>query len=387
MRRKTDNGSTLIMVTWMVLLLAGVAGFLLYRAGLEWVVTLNLEQKQQVREVARAVLTENLALLAADANDYDAPEDAWFNRTGVFKSERDGYQVTLVVEAEDGKPQLNMLSEKGLTKLLGDDLTPDPVLDWIDSDHELRAEGAEVPYYQGLNPAYRPRDGFMASLQELLQIKDGEQYYDKLAPVVTVYGKYNPNALTAEKFAGLLLAYGFDKYWVERVCNEFSVYREKKRFESLDDFAKLASVSITTRDKLAPVLRFDGNCNLNFVSRTGLAALLSEAGLKTEWAGDIVQRVQAQPFTTVAEIKAYFKAKNSKFKAEDYFRVTSTIFRYRIWLDKNQHLFYLETVRERVAGEHAQKWRIRPLSWLELTDRMAPPPPVITTEQTQEGDN
>jgi type II secretory pathway component PulK len=387
MRRKTDEGSTLILVTWMVLLLAGVAGFLLYRAELEWAVTLNLEQKQQIREVARAALTENLALLTADENDYDAREEAWFNQTGVFTTKRDGCQMTLVVEDEGSKPQLNLLSEKGLTGLLGDDLSPDPVLDWIDSDSELRAEGAEAPYYQGLNPACRPRDGFMASLHELLQVKDGAQYYAKLAPAVTVYGKYNPNALTAEKFAELLLAYGFDKYWVERVSNEFTEYREKKRFESMDDFAKLASVSIATRDKLQPVLQFSGTCNLNFVSQTGLTAILSEAGQKTEWAAQIVQRVHSQPFTSVDEITAYFKTLNSKFKAQDYFTVNSTIFRYRIWLVKNKRIFYLETVQERVAGEHSKKWRIRPLSWLELQDAEAPPLPVTTTKQTQEGED
>ncbi|MGD8401925.1 MAG: hypothetical protein PVH64_13525, partial [Bacillota bacterium] len=61
--------------------------------------------------------------------------------------------------------------------------------------------------------------------------------------------------------------------------------------------------------------------------------------------------------------------------------------RYRIWLVKNRRSFYLETVRERVTGEHAQKWRVRPLSWLELTDQAAPPLPATTTEQTQEGDD
>jgi type II secretory pathway component PulK len=390
MRQKTDGGSTLIMVTWMVMLIAGVAEFLLYRASLEWAVTLNFEQKQQVREIARAALMENLALLAADENDYDAKEEAWFHKTGIFTSQRSGYQVTLVIEAEDSKPQLNLLSEKGLTQLLGDDdsaRSPDPVLDWIDSDGELRAEGAEAPYYQGLNPAYRPRDGFMASLHELLQVKDGAGYYAKLAPAVTVYGKYNPNTLTGEKFAELLLAYGFDKFWVERVRDEFSAYREKNRFESLDDFAKLASVSLATRDKLRPLLQFSGSCNLNFVSKDGLKAILSEAGQKTGWAAETFQRVQAQPFTTIDEIKAYFKNKNVKFKAQDYFTVTSSLFHYRIWLVKKQHTFYLETVQERMPGGMRRKWQIRTVAWLELQDAAAPPLPSAPAEQTQKGED
>jgi type II secretory pathway component PulK len=387
MSRCAEKGSTLIMVTWLLLLIAVIAGFLLYRAELEWAVTLNLERNQEVRELAREILTEHLALLAADDNDYDAPQEPWFNQAGVFTTKRHGYQVTLVIEDEGSKPKLNLLSEKGLAQLLGDGLSPDPVLDWIDSDRELRAEGAEAPYYQGLNSAYQPRDGFVASLRELLQIKDGVKYYEKLAPWVTVYGKYNPNVLTAEQFGELLLAYGFAEYWVERVKEEFAAYREKARFEALDDLLKLPAVTITTRDKLKPILQFSGSCNLNFVSQTGLAAILSEAGQKRDWAADLAARCQAQPFTTVEEIKRYFKSKNAKFKPKDYFTVDSTIFRYRIWLMKNNRIFYLETVQERIAGKHRNKRQIRPLSWLELKDAAAPPLPVTATAQKQEGED
>jgi type II secretory pathway component PulK len=373
MSRQGETGSTLLMVSWLLLLIAIVAGFLLYRAELEWAVTLNLEENRKAGELARQILAGHLALLIKDDNDYDEPSEAWFNGTGVFTSQSEGYRTTLIIEDEGSKPKLNLLSEKGLTGLLGD-LPLAPLLDWIDSDDEARDEGAEAPYYQGLNPAYRPRNGFMASPRELLQIKDGAKYYEKLGPVVTVYGKYNPNTLNADQWGGLLLAYGFDKYWVETVREEFADYRKESRFELLDDLLKLPAVSGASRDKLEPVLQFEGSCNPNFASKAGLAAILSEAG-QSDLTEEIFLRSHSQPFTAADELKAYFKTKNAKFHAEDYFTVVSTIFRYRIWLEKNNRTFYVETVQERTAGDSRRRWKIHPLSWLELRDAAAPPLP------------
>lgn len=47
----------------------------------------------------------------------------------------------------------------------------DAILDWIDTDNQPRAYGAEVSYYQGLSPAYQPRNGPLQSLSELLQVR------------------------------------------------------------------------------------------------------------------------------------------------------------------------------------------------------------------------
>jgi type II secretory pathway component PulK len=387
MPRYAEAGSTLIMVTWLLLLITIVAGFLLYRAELEWAVTLNLERTRQTRELARAILTEQLALLTADDNDYDASQETWFHQTGFWSSERNGYQVTVTVEDEGSKPNLNLLTEKGLTQLLGDELSPDPILDWIDPNGELRDEGAEAPYYQGLKPAYKPRDGFMATPRELLQLKNGARYYEKLAPEVTVYGRYNPNTLTPDQFGGLLLALGFDHSWVEGVQEKFETNRLESRFASPDDLVAKLLITPTTRKQLQPMLQFGGGCNLNFVSQTGLTAFLSEAGQKTEWAAQTVRRRKEQPFTTVAEIQSFFRTKNPKFKTEDYFTVTSIIWRYRVWLVKKSHTFYLETVQQRVPGGLKQKWRVKTLAWLELQDDAAPPVATAVSAEKQEGED
>ena len=47
----------------------------------------------------------------------------------------------------------------------------DAILDWIDKDDRPRAYGAESAYYENLEPAYRPRNGPLSSLDELLLVQ------------------------------------------------------------------------------------------------------------------------------------------------------------------------------------------------------------------------
>ena len=47
----------------------------------------------------------------------------------------------------------------------------DCILDWIDDDDDIREQGAEFEYYEGLGVPYAPRNGPIASLDELLKIK------------------------------------------------------------------------------------------------------------------------------------------------------------------------------------------------------------------------
>jgi hypothetical protein len=48
----------------------------------------------------------------------------------------------------------------------------DAILDWVDTDDEVREFGTEGSHYQGLNPPYDVKNGPMDSLDELLLIRD-----------------------------------------------------------------------------------------------------------------------------------------------------------------------------------------------------------------------
>jgi len=52
-----------------------------------------------------------------------------------------------------------------------DEAVADAILDWMDEDDSQRNYGAESSYYQSLVPAYQPRNGPLAHLDELLMVQ------------------------------------------------------------------------------------------------------------------------------------------------------------------------------------------------------------------------
>lgn len=59
-----------------------------------------------------------------------------------------------------------LLSLPGMTLDLADS-----ILDWLDEDDDAREYGAEYDYYAGLQPAYKPANGPMESIEQLLLVK------------------------------------------------------------------------------------------------------------------------------------------------------------------------------------------------------------------------
>ncbi|MFH1269182.1 MAG: hypothetical protein ABIK89_25925 [Planctomycetota bacterium] len=48
----------------------------------------------------------------------------------------------------------------------------DAILDWIDTDDEIREFGAEIEYYSSLDPPYAPKNGPLETVEELLLVRD-----------------------------------------------------------------------------------------------------------------------------------------------------------------------------------------------------------------------
>ncbi len=69
-------------------------------------------------------------------------------------------------EGDEAAARNRLLFIPGMTQEIAD-----AMLDWIDADNQPRAFGAEDSYYQGLSPAYQPRNSPLQSLSELLQVR------------------------------------------------------------------------------------------------------------------------------------------------------------------------------------------------------------------------
>jgi general secretion pathway protein K len=409
-----QRGSILIMVIWFIAIIGVVVTFLFYRTEVEWAAVVNFENQSRYTRVAEAVLHERLALLVKDETAHDFPGDPWYGDDRV-ELEQDGFQITVVIEDEGSKPNLNTVSDNGLQRITAADLPSavapenqnpasgseqngqspaasedsqpagqvslDPLLDWRDRDGEQRAEGAELSYYQGLNPPYKPRDGCFSSLAEIKQVKGGDRLYPVLAPQVTLYGKINPNTISGETFSNLINSYGeFQKGWLDSVKDQFEDYRRsRRRFEKMNDFLQLTAINIGTLDKIKPLFRFSGACNVNMATKTGLTVILKEAGYDDAKVVAILNRRQAQPFEEIAEaygLLGYRKAKDQVLP-DDYLTTRSTIIRYRIWVSKGSSRYYLDTVWERRPASLKNEWQITPLSFRELRNEAVPEIPEV----------
>ncbi len=393
-----QQGSTLIIVMWAIAIIGVVITFMYYRSEAEWASVNSLEQKVRLRREANNILFKCLDLLLEDDTEFDSKKDLWFNGVAriqsAYNDNNKGYATTIIVEDEGSKPNLNTIGEKGLKALGGTAI--DPVLDWRDTDDEVRPEGAELSYYQGLNPAYKPRNGFFSSVEELKLLKDEDKTYPALAPEVTVYGKINPNVISAETFSSFLYSLDrFEKMWIERATDEFRLYREQIRqdklhFTNIDQFGSSA-FTIDKRDNLKPYFQFQGNHNPNLMSESGLKAVLTDTGYPETLAAELINRREQQPFENDSELDIYFKPKKKEIRyPTDYFTTVSTIIRYRIWISKGNTRFYLDTVQERRFDRSKKEWRAHPLSWRELFNKEVPDIPKIETEEseiTEDGEN
>lgn len=384
-----SRGSILILVAWIFAIIGIVAAFLLYRSELEWAAVVNLERNNAARQLAEEILQERMALLRLDDTETDNMADDWFENDGFFQYERDGFQVTVKIEDESSKPNLNLLEleEMKYLKLDGDQI--EPVLDWIDPDDEVRPAGAEVEFYQSETPAYKPRNGFLATVREVLAVKDGPAIYPEIAPYCTVFGKYNLNALTVPQLENLLLSSGFDKLWVERMANDVKSFRgnnSAKEFSNFDEVRKLSAVIGERADELANLLTFSGIININFISESGLKMILKKAGYDEELSKRIIHRRREGPFSDISEVQGFFTNKEKPFKVEKYFTTVSTIIRFQIWLSKGRHTYYLESVQERVMDDGGDEWRIYPFSRCFLINKEAPELPEAPVEVTEDSE-
>ena len=372
MSNNYQAGSALIMVLWVLLVVGTIASFLIYRSELEWAVTVNLEKNMQAQELAKEILNQRLALLIGDETENDTANDPWYGQNGRLELDAKGYQITVLIEDEGSKPNLNLINENALNELVDEEVSFAPLLDWRDIDSEVREGGAESSYYQALNPGYKARDGFLSSVAELKQIKDGVKLYQLIAPEVTVYGKVNPNSINKDVFGSLLLSSGFDQNWVTQVSDEFFNYRTKLRFTSAMEFLRLNSVSLMKLESMKPLFNFSGNCNINLASEKGLKVALRNAGYKSEVAADIISRRNAEPFVE-SEIKAFFNSKNPKLKnAQDYFTTESRVIRIKIWLVSATRRYYVDAVYERIPGRLKGNWRVQPLYWQKAVNDRVP---------------
>jgi type II secretory pathway component PulK len=396
--RFRQNGSALLLVAWILLIMGSVSLFLLYRSSAEWASAMSMSRRIRLQEVAADRLRQCITELNVDESDSDDKTDGWFfgGRIDEEWGNQNEFKLTTIIEDEGSKPNINYVyAYQNLEVFLPKEISSAPLQDWIDRNEEPQNDGAENPYYQSLNPPYKSRDGFLSTLEEIKQIKDGDKLYPKLAPYFTVYGKANPNIINWNTFSNLLYSNGLKDYSWEKIMAEFgNLTRSASRthfFLKADDFSRVGASDLD-QDKMAPLFRFNGFCNLNLISLKGLKFLFAEAELNKDAAKRMIEIRENDPFKNWERARQVLMdqaAPKNQAILEDYFTVTTTVVRYKIWVRYQQSVYYLDTVWERYRVTNAKtKWQCHPLSWRILLNAEAPDiPDKDAKEEDEENQN
>lgn len=163
----------MVIVLWLVMLMTTVAVVTARMAMLESRISQLTVERIRCRWAARAGIETARALLLFDDRASDTLLDIWSqNDNDLVDVPLYGCRLTVKVTDESSKLPINTVSETVLAYL--PDMTSEilnSILDWRDSDEEIRTDGAESGYYLTLPHPYYCRNGSLQTIRELLRVK------------------------------------------------------------------------------------------------------------------------------------------------------------------------------------------------------------------------
>jgi general secretion pathway protein K len=203
--RRSERGIALILVLWVVMLLAVIAGSFSYSVRTNVTVANNLVSQARVRALADAGIQRGLYELTKPESD----GDRWLASGFSYSFNMDTVEVSVVMRDESGKIDLNTANDvllKGLFLSIGltDDQTIallDAILDWRDVDELVRPFGAEHERYKAEGFSYSPSNVAFESVEELRRVIGmTAEIYQKVEGAITVHSKQTGfNSSVAER--------------------------------------------------------------------------------------------------------------------------------------------------------------------------------------------
>lgn len=249
---KAVQGSILILVLWLTTL--GLILVTAIASNIRLSATTVLHHQEALQDWSAILETINKArmeLLIDKMPRLESQETELYNRKG-DENWFDGRPLKLKYPAASditvrfydlsGKLNISRINQQQiqqlLAHLLGEDNKQIPELvdawlDWIDTDELKRLNGAEKEYYLKHELGYIPRNGPLASVEELRLIKGFDKVFSDidLDSVFTLYGgrlSVNPNIASKE---ALMMLPGMDISSAEEIL----AARKKLDFKNISD--------------------------------------------------------------------------------------------------------------------------------------------------------
>ena len=184
------KGFAQLIVLWALVLLGTLAFSFAFSMRTEAQAARNALDSSRAYYQARTGINRAIAMLSSGNLDNVLREPP-------AGSEEDTSYETRI-ENESGKIDINFVSEAVLKDVLKNgglspeevEIIGDSILDWRDEDDMPRANGAESPDYASLPHPVKPRNGKLASIDELLSVKGvtPEQFGRLFSRIFTVHG-------------------------------------------------------------------------------------------------------------------------------------------------------------------------------------------------------
>lgn len=205
MNDRTQHGVALVMVLLIVAMATAIAAFMAQQQGFWQRAMENGRDRAQARRIAEAGIDWARAVLADDAsvNQYDHGKEMWAMQLPAIPVE--GGEVQGTIYDQQGLFNLNnlvrngvastvelarlqrLLTALGLPQELGGAL-----VDWMDTNSEVSANGAEDEYYMNLAKPYRCANRPLSDIGELVWVKGFDAgIIKRLEPFVSVLPESN----------------------------------------------------------------------------------------------------------------------------------------------------------------------------------------------------
>jgi type II secretory pathway component PulK len=181
--KRFRSALALVAVLWISALMTSLVSIAAQGSLLDSRISQIQNEKQRCRWACRGGIETAIALLQEDDRAYDGLTDLWATNPDELEN-LDFGGVRLTIKVIDAASKLNVNTASAAQLLCLPDMTEDiaeSILDWIDSDDEVRTGGAESGYYLNLDVGYWSRNAAVRSPRELLRVKgvtDGFFYGD-----------------------------------------------------------------------------------------------------------------------------------------------------------------------------------------------------------------
>ncbi len=163
----------LVAVMWIVVLLTLIVTVVAQSGRLDTHIAHISAERIRCKWACRAGLETAVAVLGEDPTDADSLFDIWADNVHDFNSvPLDACTFTVEVVDEASKLNLNTVTRDHLIWLpdMTEDIA-DAILDWRDSDDEIREQGVESGYYLNLPYGYEARNANFKTVRELLRVR------------------------------------------------------------------------------------------------------------------------------------------------------------------------------------------------------------------------